>query len=121
MFPDNKSYRQIYRWYSYVILLLFIIMLSPMYIELVILLRNEETSKDELGHNLSITIVFTSAVLRALLLRRGPNLITLIQNVMDEEKRQLTVDSGEVRKVSYYESFTLTIKFCSYNCWRIKV
>lgn len=68
-----------------------------MYVELIILLRNEETSKDELGSNLSITIVFSSAGLRALFLRRGSNLINLIQNVMDEEKKQLFVDSKKVR------------------------
>lgn len=68
-----------------------------MYVELIILLRNEETSKDELGSNLSITIVFSSAGLRALFLRRGSNLINLIQNVMDEEKKQLFVDCKKVQ------------------------
>lgn len=86
-----------YRWYSYIVFLSFIVLLLPMYVELIILLRKEESSKDELGHNLSITIVFTSAVLRALFLRRGSNLISLIQNVMDEEKKQLFIDSKEVR------------------------
>nr|QWY93914.1 odorant receptor 25 [Ips typographus] len=97
MFPDNNTCRQIYRWYSYIVLLSFIVLLLPMYVELIILLRNEETSKDELGSNLSITIVFSSAGLRALFLRRGSNLINLIQNVMDEEKKQLFVDCKKVQ------------------------
>lgn len=86
-----------YRWYSYIVFLSFIVLLLSMYVELIILLRKEESSKDELGHNLSITMVCTSAVLRALFLRRGSNLISLIQNVMDEEKKQLFIDSKEVR------------------------
>nr|QWY93915.1 odorant receptor 27 [Ips typographus] len=92
MFQDNQVLQQTYRYYSYFIYGSFVIFIITAYVELIIMLNGDVLKMDAICSNICLTLAFTCSALRATVMRVGPNLLKIIEQVMHAEKNPASIE-----------------------------
>lgn len=121
MFQDNQVLQQTYRYYSYFIYGSFVIFIITAYVELIIMLNGDVLKMDAICSNICLTLAFTCSALRATVMRVGPNLLKIIEQVMHAEKTRASIEDQTVKALLRCLIVEFSSNCCRASTWKERV